>query len=99
MSIPRPLQREYSVVGLSSNMKMIDFWPRLAAATQNCAAIVDFPVPAPPTINVLVPSSMPPPSKLSSSATVDDSLSPQRICRCSAAIRRGKTTRPPGLIK
>ena len=62
--MPRPLQRVNNVLGLSSNMNMIDLSPRPAAATQNCAAIVDLPVPAPPTISVLVPSSIPPPSSV-----------------------------------
>ena len=72
--MPRPLQRVKSVFGLSSNMNTIDFWPRSAAAAQNCAAMVDLPVPAPPTISVLVPSSMPPPSSSSSSWTPDGSF-------------------------
>ena len=93
--MPTPLQRVNSVFGLSSNMNMIDFCPRLAAATQNCAAIVDLPVPAPPTISVLVPSSMPPPSRSSSSATPDGSFAHVLSPRCSAATSRGNTSRPP----
>ena len=60
--------------------------------TQNCAAIVDLPVPAPPTISVLVPSSMPPPSSASSSGIARRQL--RRVAltwRCSAATSRGNT--------
>ena len=57
-----------SVCGLSSKMNNAARWPRPAAAAANCAASVDLPVPAAPTISVLVPSSMPPPSSASSSA-------------------------------
>ena len=41
--------------------------PLMFAAAANRAASVDLPVPAAPTMSVLVPSSMPPPSSASSS--------------------------------
>ena len=49
-------------------MNRAAFWPRAAAAATNCAASDDLPVPAAPTISVLVPRSMPPPSSVSISA-------------------------------
>ncbi len=87
--MPSPVQRVNSVFGLSSNMNMIDFCPRSAAAAQNCAAMVDLPVPAPPTISVLVPSSMPPPSRSSSSVTPDAQLG----ARVAAAMLGGDQPR------
>ena len=64
--MPSPSQRDSSVVGLSSKTNSAARWPRSAAAVANWAASVDLPVPAAPTISVLVPSSRPPPSSASS---------------------------------
>ena len=77
-SICRSAQRDSSVWGRSSKMNMAARWPRAAAAAANCAASVDLPVPAAPTISVLVPSSSPPPSRASSSGRLTCQLVPGR---------------------
>ncbi len=72
-------QRVNSVSGLSSKMNERRAADRVhAAATANCAANVDLPVPAAPTMSVLVPSSMPPPSSASSCGNVARQLRARR---------------------
>ena len=72
-----------------SKMNKAELWPRTAAASTNFAASEDFPVPAAPTMSVLVPRSMPPPSNESIStmplASIPDSVETRR----SLAISRG----------
>ena len=90
-SIFNAAQREMSVLGLSSKMNMAACCPRAAAAAANWAASVDLPVPAAPTMSVLVPSSMPPPSKASIAGIPLASLPDAGLWRCSDATSRGKT--------
>jgi len=74
--------RDGQVAAISGNT-------RAAAAATNCDASDDFPVPAAPTIKVLVPFSMPPPSNVSISAMPLASFSMVARGRCSLATRRG----------
>src|SRR5690606_15102072 len=66
---------------------------------ENWSATVDLPVPGGPINSVDVPRSIPPPRSLSSSATPLPRLSRSKLARCSDAVRRGKTSRPPGRIR
>jgi hypothetical protein len=56
---------------------------------------MDLPVPAAPTMSVLVPCSTPPPSSASISAMPLASFLRVAALRCSAATRRGYTSMPP----
>ena len=59
-----PLTRSNNSPSSSSNMNNAAFSPRAIAATTKNNASSDLPVPAGPSISVLDPRSMPPPSKL-----------------------------------
>ena len=93
--IPSFRERARSVPKFSSNTNMAVRSPRAAAATANCEAIVDLPVPAGPSSSVLVPAGSPPPSNTSSRALPLGKSCSTNSVTCSAATRRGKTSSPP----
>ena len=68
MSMPMPAQRVRSVLMLSSKMNSAAHSPRSRGRQRELHATVDLPVPGAPTNSVLVPFSMPPPSRSSSAA-------------------------------
>ena len=82
----------------SSKRNIALFWPRAAAAETNSAASVDLPTPAAPTMSVLVPPSMPPPSSASRAGSPLASVSclavPAGVRRRQAVGRHCKAASP-----